>query len=149
MGAETRQYGCWQFVAWSLRYGGGSNSELGSQNRICFRLQWPWSPCVANWTAQILHGPNSRCIGRKKLTRPRKVRGLRYGRAWHQVRVRARNLWAAVQLRRPHWVRGRQLRGALSGLHSPRTCPALAMHCPRNATAVPLVWTAIARQVKC
>ena len=43
------------------------------------------------------------------------------------------------------WVRGLQLRGEVSGPHCPRTSPALAIQCPRNATAVPLTWAAMSR----
>ena len=82
---------------------------------------------------------HAKCAG------PRKVRGLCYECAGRQVRGRARNAWAAVQLRGPHWVRGPQLRGDVSGPHCPCTCPAPAMQCPRNATAVPLAWAAMSR----
>ena len=139
MGAETCQYGCWQFVAWSLRYGGGSDTELGSQNRICFRLQWPWSPCVANWTAQILHGPNSRCIGRKKNRTTQSARAALWAGVTPSASARAKfvgcgsvaqgalSAWAAIA-----W----SIEWAALPTNLPSTCHALPTQCNGGSTRV-------------
>ena len=117
------------------------------------------------WKRISMHGPPSARVA--KVASPRKMRGPTHNARNHadprkvrgpaqsaqaalwvrgrQVRGRARNAWAAVQLRGRHWVRGPQLRGELSGPHCPRTSPALAIQCPRNATAVPLAWAAMSR----
>ena len=98
-----------------------------------------------------MRGPTQSARAHAKCAGPRKVRGhTQSARAalWMRgtpMRGRARNAWAAVQLRGPHWVRGPQLRVEVSGPHCPRTSPALAIRCPRNATAVPLAWAAMSR----
>ena len=105
-----------------------------------------------------LHGKGYQCMGRQahglqsarahaKCAGPRKVRGpTQSARAalWvreRQVRGRARNAWAAVQLRGPHWVRGPQLRGEVGGwaalpTHLPRTCHSMPTQCNRVSTRV-------------
>ena len=102
---------------------------------------------IANRIGWNLHGKGYQCMGREarrlqsvrahaRCVGPQKVRGLRYECAGRQVRGRARNAWAAFQLHGPlwvcgpHWVRGPQLRGEVSGPHCPRTSPAPAMQLP-------------------
>ena len=92
-----------------------------------------------------MRGPTQNVRAQAKCAGPHKASGLRYAGGGRQVRGHARNAWAAVQLRGPNWVRGPQLRGEVSRPHCPRTSPALAIQCPRNATAVPLAWAAMSR----
>ena len=66
-----------------------------------------------------------------KCTGPRKVRRLRYECAGRQVGGRERNAWATVQLHGPHWVRGPQLCGEVSGPHCHSTCHAMPAQCNR------------------
>ena len=148
-----------KFVAWLTRFWPWVKTGIGC------RWYWPWFAWFANWMGWKLHWPPSaraaRCASLRKVSGPtqsarihakradpRKARGLRYECAGRQVRGSSRNAWAAVQLRAPHWVRGPQLRGEVSGPHYPRTSPAPVMQCPRNATTVPLACAAIARHVK-
>ena len=115
---------------------------------------------IIAWKRISMYGPPSaraaKCVSQRKTCRttqsarthakcagPRKVRGLCYECGGCQVHGRARNVWAAVRLHWPHWMRGPQLRGEVSGPHCPLTSPALAIQCPRNATAVPLAWAAM------
>ena len=170
---ETRRYGCCfgEFVAWSTGYGGGFDSVLGLKNGIGFIWYWAWFAWIANWMGWKLHAKRYQCMGHQvrglqsarshaKCADPRKVRGpTQSARAalWvrgRQVRGRARNAWTAVQLRGPHWVRGPQLRGEVSGPHC-RTAHAPPPHLTFNAHAMqPRFhsrgprWAAIARHVK-
>ena len=97
------------------------------------------------WKSISMHGPPSERVAKcaiprkmrgppKKCADPRKVRGLRYECGGRQVRGRARNAWAAVQLRGPHRVRGPQLRGEVSGPHLPLTCHSMPSQCNRGST---------------
>ena len=160
----THRYGCCfgEFVAWSTGYGNGSESPLGLKNGIGFRWYWAWFAWITNWMGWQLIGKgyqcvgcqarglqsaraHTKCAGPSKVRRPTQSAGLRYECGGRQVRGCAQNTWAAVQLRGPHWVRGPQLRGEVSGPHCPHTSPAPAIQCPRNATAVPLAWAAMSR----
>ena len=124
------------------------DSKLNGLKIACKRISMygPRSARVAKYViSRKMRWPTQSTRTHARCAGPRKVRGLRYECGGRQVRGRARNAWAAVQLRGPHWVRGPQLRGEASGPHCPRTSPALAIQCPCNATAVPLAWAAISR----
>ena len=148
MRSETHRYGCCFdiFVAWLILCG------------VVLILNLAAISLVANERAREIHGSRCRCMGAKWLgnkmrgptqstrTHVKCADGLRYKCEGHQVRGRARNAWAAVQLHGPHWMRGRQLRGAWVG----RTVHAFPSHLPRKPRFRPRGprWAAIARHVK-
>ena len=175
---ETRRYGCCfgEFVVWSTGYGGSSDStlwlkkwywlyiilgvicmdsKLNGLKIACKRISMygPPSARVAKYAIpRKMRGPTQSLRTHARCAGPRKVRGLRYEYRGRQVRGTARNAWSAVQLRGPHWVRGPQLRGEVSGPHCPAHAP--PPHLPFNAHAMqPRFhsrgprWAAIARHV--
>ena len=135
-----------QLAAWLIPYGVVMN--LGPKRYwltivlavICIcRLHRTKCRCMGCKMHELQSAQDLANVQAAKCAGPCKVCGPRYGCAVRQMHERARNAWAAVQLRRTHWICGRQLRRAVCGPHCPRTYPALAMQCPRNTTAVPLV----------
>ena len=139
------------------------DSDLGLKNCIGFRLYWPWFAWIANWMGWKFHGTGHQCMGRQvrglqnarahsKCVGPRKMRGptpsaraALWVRGTQSARTHAKCVGRGSIFCGPHWVRGPQLLGEVSGPHCPLTSPAPAMQWPRNATAVQLAWAAMSR----